>query len=154
MKRVRNFVTLCGGSYPFGLKLNEAQAAPRLVSVRFFLWSIPVSIIREFPSREWPRMVLVPTDDRAWHQRFSFRSRRERKGKLLRTGRDEVLPNHTNHMISYKTEERLELVGSGRVRLETSQWEPTRVTRATPSTSTESSTNLLISAERLVLFFR
>ena len=35
MKRVRNFVTLCGGRYPLGLKLNEAQAAPRLVSVRF-----------------------------------------------------------------------------------------------------------------------
>ena len=70
-------------------------------------------------------MVFVPTDDRAWHQRFSFRSRREKKGKLLRTGRDKVLSNHTNHMISHKTEERLELVGSGRVRLETSQLEPT-----------------------------
>ena len=63
----------------------------------------PVSIIREFPSREWPRMVFVPTDDRAWHQRFSFRSRREKKGKLLRTGRDEVLPNHTNHIKTGKT---------------------------------------------------
>jgi len=90
MKRVRNFVTLCGGRYPLGLKINEAQATPRLVSVRFFLWSIPVSIIREFPSREWPRMVFVPTDDRAWHQRFSFHSRREKKGKLLRTGTDKV----------------------------------------------------------------
>ena len=149
MKRVRNFVTLCGGRYPFGLKLNEAQAAPRLVSVRFFLCSIPVSIIREFPSREWPRMVLVPTDDRAWHQRFSFRSRREKKGKLLRTGRDEVLPNHTNHMISHKTEERLELVGSGRVRLETSQWEPTR---ATPSTSTADPPQICSLAQKGLFF--
>ena len=124
MKRVRNFVTLCGGRYTLGLKLNEAQATPRFVSVRFFLWSIPVSIIREFPSREWPRMVFVPTDDTAWHQRFSFRSRREKKGKLLRTGRDKVLSNHTYPMISHKTEGGLELVGSGRVRLETSQWEP------------------------------
>ena len=124
MKRVRKFVTLCGGRYPLGLKLNEAQAAPRLVSVRFFLSSTPVSIIREFPSREWPRMVFVPTDDRAWPQRFSFRSRREKKGKLLRSRTDKVLSNHTNHMISHTTEGRLELVGSGRVRLETSQWEP------------------------------
>ena len=65
-------------------------------------------------------MVFVPTDDRAWHQRFSFRSRREKKGKLLRTGRDEVLPNHTNHIKTGKT-------GTGRFWSSTPGDEPVNV---------------------------
>ena len=151
MKRVRNFVTLCGGRYPFGLKLNEAQAAPRLVSVRFFLWSIPYLSYESFRLGSDPEWFSSPQMIEPGTRGFLFAREERRKENFCEQA----------EMKFYRTTRttwsviRLKKDWNWSVLVEYA-WRRASESRPvlTPSTSTESSTNLLISAERLVFFFR
>ena len=79
MKRVRNFVTLCGGRYTLGLKLNEAQATSRLVSVRFFYGASPYLSYGSFRPGSEPEWFLSPQMIQPGTRGFLFAREERRK---------------------------------------------------------------------------
>ena len=79
MKRVRNFVTLCGGRYPLGLKLNDAQAKPRLVSVRFFYGAFPYLSYGSFRPGSDPEWFSSPQMIEPGPRGFLFAREERRK---------------------------------------------------------------------------